>query len=121
MVWIFFIPLIPYLLWLVWAALRYPVPLSYNWRSLWQRKVSTLSTASAIAVVVAIFVVVLSLSQGLSKAFVNSGRPDQALVIRPTVDLRIGRTEGSVAKLDQLYELGRRDGALQLKDQRFGR
>lgn len=75
--------LAPFLAWLAWAALRHPVPLSYNWRSLWQRKVSTLSTAAAIAVVVAIFVVVLSLAQGISRAFVGSGRPDQALVIRP--------------------------------------
>lgn len=75
--------LLPFLAWLAWAALRYPVPLSYNWRSLWQRKVSTLSTAGAIAVVVAIFVVVLSLAQGISLAFVGSGRQDQALVIRP--------------------------------------
>ena len=37
----------------------------------------------AIAVVVAIFVVVLSLSQGLSRAFVRSGREDQVLVLRP--------------------------------------
>jgi putative ABC transport system permease protein len=75
--------LVPYLGWLAWAAFRYPVPLSYNWRSLWQRKVSTLSTAGAIGVVVAIFVVVLSLDQGLSRAFVSSGRSDQAVVIRP--------------------------------------
>ena len=26
--------LVPYLAWLIWAAIRYPVPLSYNWRSL---------------------------------------------------------------------------------------
>jgi len=75
--------LAPFLAWLGWAALRYPVPLSYNWRSLWQRKVSTLSTALAIAVVVAIFVVVLSLAQGISRAFSGTGRQDQALLIRP--------------------------------------
>ncbi len=80
---------LPYLAWLAWSALRHPVPLSYNWRSLWQRKVSTLSTAGAIAVVVAIFVVVLSLAQGLSQAFVSSGRPDQALVLRPSARVEL--------------------------------
>ena len=84
--------LVPYLGWLAWAALRYPVPLSYNWRSLWQRKVSTLSTAGAIGVVVAIFVVVLSLDQGLSKAFVSSGRSDQAIVIRPNSRVELSST-----------------------------
>jgi predicted patatin/cPLA2 family phospholipase len=44
-----------------------------------------------------------------------------ALVIRPSVNLKIGRTEGSVAKLGQLYELGRTDGAAALKNPRFFR
>jgi len=108
----FFIPLAPYLLWLVWAALRFPLPLSYNLRSLWQRKVGSLTTGLAIAVVVAIFVVVLSLSQGISKAFVSSGRADQLLVLRPNARtelnsgvererVRILKTHPMVAQDDQ--------------------
>ncbi|MDP1830525.1 MAG: ABC transporter permease [Geothrix sp.] len=77
------LPFAAYLAWLVWALVAYPVPLSYNLRSLWQRKLSSLSTAAAIALVVGIFVVVLSLAQGLSVAFVSSGRGDQAIVLRP--------------------------------------
>lgn len=77
-----FVPLLPYLLWLLWAAARYPVPLSYNWRSLWQRRVATLSTIGAVGIVVAIFIVVLSMGQGLSRAYVRSGRDDQVMVIR---------------------------------------
>jgi len=92
MVWLLFLPLLPYLGWLIWAALRHPIPLSYNWRSLWQRKVSTLSTAGAIAVVVAIFVVVLSLSQGISKAFVSSGRSDQVIILRPNARVELNST-----------------------------
>jgi putative ABC transport system permease protein len=76
-------PFLAYLAWLAWALVAYPIPLSYNLRSLWQRKVTTLTTAGAIALVVGIFVVVLSLAQGLSVAFVTSGREDQALVLRP--------------------------------------
>jgi len=87
-----FLVLVPYLAWLGWAALRHPVPLSYNWRSLWQRKVSSISTAAAIAVVVGIFVVVLSLSQGISSAFISSGRPDQAILIRPNSRTEFGST-----------------------------
>ena len=78
-----------YLGWLAWAAVAYPIPLSYNLRSLWQRKGSTLSTAGAIGLVVGIFVVVLSLAQGLSQAFVTSGREDQALVIRPNAQFEL--------------------------------
>ena len=77
------VPLLAYLGWLVWALFAYPIPLSYNLRSLWQRKVATLSTAGAIALVVGIFVVVLSLATGLSQAFVSSGRADQVIVMRP--------------------------------------
>lgn len=43
----------------------------------------------------------------------------RALVIRPSVDLAIGRTEKSLDKLNQLYELGRQDGAAALSDRRF--
>ena len=89
---VLFLPLAPCLTWLVWAALRHSVPLSYNWRSLWQRKAATLSTALAIAVVVAIFVVVLSLSQGISRAFITSGRPDQAIVMRPNARVELNST-----------------------------
>lgn len=87
-----FLPLVPYLAWLLWTSLRHRLPLTYNWRSLWQRKVSTLSTALAIAVVVAIFVVVLSLSQGLSRAFIRSGREDQVLVLRPNARVELNST-----------------------------
>ena len=42
--------------------------------------------------VVAIFVVVLSLDQGLSQAFVSSGRSDQAIVIRPNSRVELSST-----------------------------
>ena len=101
MVRLLWIILVPCLAWLGWAALRYPVPLSYNWRSLWQRKAGTLATAVAIAVTVAIFVVVLSLSQGISHAFVSSGRADQALVLRANarVELNSSLERGQVRVL----------------------
>ena len=41
------------------------------------------------------------------------------LVLRPSVDLGVGRTEKSVAKLNALYELGRTDGKAALDDRRF--
>lgn len=73
-----------YIIWLIWAGLRYPVPFSYNLRSLWQRKSSTLTTALAISLVVGILIVVLSLAQGISKAFVSSGLANQAIIMRPS-------------------------------------
>lgn len=106
-----FLPLAPYLAWLLWAALRHPIPLSYNWRSLWQRKVATLSTAAAIAVVVAIFVVVLSLSQGLSRAFVRSGRGDQVVVLRPNARVELNSNlERDRVRVIQTHPFLARDG-----------
>jgi len=43
----------------------------------------------------------------------------QALVLRPDPELVIGRTEKSVAKLAELYEMGRRHGHRALEDSRF--
>jgi len=43
----------------------------------------------------------------------------EALVLRPSEDLKIGRTERSVSKLNSLYELGRTDGKAALLDSRF--
>lgn len=82
MIWYLFLPIAPYLLWLLWAALFHPLPLSYNWRSIWQRWAGTLSTVGAIAIVVMVFVVVLSMAQGVSRAYVRSGREDQVVILR---------------------------------------
>jgi len=46
-------------------------------------------------------------------------RAGTALVLRPSVDLRISRTEKSIAKLNQLYELGRADGKKALLNRAF--
>jgi len=81
-IWYLFIPLAPYLLWLVYAAGFFPLPLTYNWRSIWQRWAGTLSTVGAIAIVVMVFVVVLSMAQGVSTAYVRSGRDDQVVILR---------------------------------------
>lgn len=84
-----FLLLAPYLVWLLWAALRYPVPLAYNWRSLWQRWVGTLATVGAVAIVVMIFVVVRSMATGMDKTYVKSGRDDQVIVLRPNARVEL--------------------------------
>ncbi len=104
------LPLAVYLAWLVWALVAYPIPLGYNLRSLWQRKLSSLSTAAAIALVVGIFVVVLSLAQGLSVAFVSSGRPDQAIVLRPNARFELNSSiERDRMRILKVHPLLKRD------------
>ena len=108
---LFALPFAAYLAWLVWALVAYPVPLSYNLRSLWQRKLSSASTAAAIALVVGIFVVVLSLAQGLSQAFVSSGRADQAIVLRPNARFELNSSiERDRMRILKVHPLLKRDG-----------
>ena len=108
---LFALPFVAYLAWLVWALVVYPVPLSYNLRSLWQRKLSSASTAAAIALVVGIFVVVLSLAQGLSQAFVSSGRADQAIVLRPNARFELNSSiERDRMRILKVHPLLKRDG-----------
>jgi putative ABC transport system permease protein len=111
MVGLLFIPLAPYLLWLVWAALRHPIPLTYNWRSIWQRRAATLSTMGAIAIVVMVFVVVLSMAQGVSRAYVSSGREDHVVVLRQNarVEMMSSITRDQ-ARLLAIHPLVARDG-----------
>ncbi len=107
---LFALPFVAYLAWLVWALVAYPVPLSYNLRSLWQRKLSSASTAAAIALVVGIFVVVLSLAQGLSQAFVSSGRADQAIVLRSNARFELNSSiERDRMRILKVHPLLKRD------------
>ncbi|MBI3736941.1 ABC transporter permease [Candidatus Sumerlaeota bacterium] len=61
------------------------IPIKYNLMYLWTRKSSTLMTAMTFALVVMVFVIVMSLAQGLERAFVSSGNPLNVLVLRPGV------------------------------------
>ena len=62
------------------------VPLKYNFRSLFRRRVSTLMTVLSIALVVAIFMGVMALATGLERALVESGGPLNILVRRQGSD-----------------------------------
>lgn len=59
------------------------VPLSYNLRSLFVRKSSTLLTVLGIGATVAIISGILALQQGFSSMFTSGGRDDVAVFLRP--------------------------------------
>ncbi len=61
------------------------IPLQYNVRYLRTRWTGTLITAITFGLVVAVFVIVMALAQGLDRAFVKSGDPLNLLVMRPGV------------------------------------
>jgi putative ABC transport system permease protein len=58
------------------------IPLKYNVRSLLVRRVSTAMTAGGIALVVAVFVIVMAMVAGLGSAITDTGSPDNVVILR---------------------------------------
>ncbi|HEU4388282.1 MAG TPA: ABC transporter permease, partial [Blastocatellia bacterium] len=71
------------------------VPLKYNLRNLVVRRVSTLMTVGTVALVVAVFVALMSLANGLNKSLRASGDPNNVVVIRASSQTEI---QSSVSK-----------------------
>ncbi len=58
------------------------IPLSYSIRNLWARRLTTILTASGMALVVFVFSAILMMSEGLKKTLVETGSPENALLLR---------------------------------------
>jgi len=58
------------------------IPLSYNLRNLWTRRLTTFLTAGGMALVVFVFVSILMLSEGLRKTLVETGSYENLVLIR---------------------------------------
>jgi putative ABC transport system permease protein len=88
------------------------LPLKYNLRNLWVRRVSTLMTLGGIALVVAVFVIVSSLAHGLTASFVRTGDPLTVLVLRQgaTSELESFVSRENVETLRNLEGVARADG-----------
>lgn len=65
------------------------VPLTYNLRSLVQRKGTTIMTAIGIALTVAVLVISMSLVRGLRETFAGSGHPLQGIILRDGTDAEL--------------------------------
>ena len=59
-----------------------PVPIAYSFRNLWTRRLTTALTATGMALVVFVFAATLMLAEGLQKTLVETGSPDNVVVIR---------------------------------------
>lgn len=62
------------------------IPISYNWRSMLGRPVSTALTALGIGLVVAVFIGMLALANGFASALTRTGSELNALVLRRGAD-----------------------------------
>lgn len=79
------------------------VPLSYNVRSLFVRRSSTLLTIVSIAATVAVLAGVLSLRSGFQSLFADGGRTDLAVFLRPGATSE-GESAFSHDRVDQLVK-----------------
>ena len=68
------------------------IPLKYNLRNLFVRRVTTLMTVFTIALVVAVFIAIMSLANGLSSALVSTGAPENVIAIRESSQTEVQST-----------------------------
>ena len=58
------------------------IPVAYSFRNLWTRRLTTVFTASGMALVVFVFASILMLAEGLQKTLVETGSYDNVIVTR---------------------------------------
>jgi putative ABC transport system permease protein len=68
------------------------IPLSYVFRNLWTRKVTTLLTAGGMGLVVFVFAAVLMLDAGLRKTLVSTGSFDNVILLRQSSQTEVQST-----------------------------
>jgi len=65
------------------------IPYSYSFRNLWTRWLTTLLTASGMGLVVFVFAATLMLAEGLEQTLVQTGSPDNVVVIRKSANSEV--------------------------------
>jgi ABC-type lipoprotein release transport system permease subunit len=88
------------------------IPLSYSYRNLWQRKLTTLLTVLGIALVVFVFAAVLMLDNGLRQTLVSTGSDDNLVVLRRAAssDVLSILDRDSARLIQQFPEVARTEG-----------
>ena len=86
------------------------VPFSYSFRSLWTRRLTTVLTASGMALVVFVFASILMLAEGLRKTLVETGSSDNVVVIRRSsgseVQSGVDRSQASIVETEPNIAIG---------------
>lgn len=59
-----------------------PIPLKYNLRNLYVRRISTLSMVGGVALVTAVFIVLMAMANGLQSSLITTGEEGNLLVMR---------------------------------------
>jgi ABC-type lipoprotein release transport system permease subunit len=86
------------------------IPISYSLRNLWTRRLTTIITASGMALVVFVFAAILMLAQGLQQTLVQTGSDDNVIVIRRAsgseVQSGVDRYQASIVETDPAVTIG---------------
>jgi len=83
------------------------IPFSYSFRNLWTRRLTTVLTASGMALVVFVFAATLMLATGLRKTLIETGSPDNMIVIRKASqsEVQSGVDRGQAAVVESQPEI----------------
>lgn len=93
-----------------------PVPIAYNLRNLWARRLTTVLTAGGMALVVFVFSAILMMAEGLEQTLVQTGSPDNVVVIRKgsTSEVQSGVEREQAAILETLPQIATRNDGRRL-------
>jgi len=87
------------------------IPLSYSFRNLWARRLTTVLTVSGMSLVVFVFASVLMLSEGLRKTLAETGSYDNVIVIRRASNSEtmsgVDRSQASVVEAQPEIAIGK--------------
>lgn len=96
------------------------IPYSYSFRNLWTRRLTTVLTASGMALVVFVFAATLMLAEGLRKTLVETGSHDNVVAIRKgsqsEVQSGIDRGQASIVETSPEIAIGQNGGELLAKE-----
>jgi putative ABC transport system permease protein len=79
---LFFLAFAGYILWLLYAIATSPIPLPYNFKSVFVRWRSTAATILGVALVVTVFILLHAMAAGLEKSSANTGDPRNVMIVR---------------------------------------
>ncbi len=96
------------------------IPFSYSFRNLWTRRLTTVLTASGMALVVFVFAATLMLAEGLRKTLVETGSYDNAIVIRKAseseVQSGVDRQQAQIVETQPEIAVGKNGNPLIAKE-----
>ena len=79
---LFLLAFVGYILWLIYAIATSPIPLPYNFKSVFVRWRSTAATILGVALVVTVFILLNAMAAGLQRSSANTGDPRNVMIVR---------------------------------------